>query len=80
LTQRRCGYRYPSFQFDEGKTLNGFEELLGGFKALDPWMQLNFFTSAHERLDGKTPIQALHDGLKEEVKSVASGYGEQGAV
>src|SRR6202012_2605832 len=59
LTQGRRGYRYPRFQFDEGKILAGFEEGLGELKALDPWMQLNFFTSAHERLGGETPIKAL---------------------
>ncbi|MFZ0477942.1 MAG: hypothetical protein WAL71_02245 [Terriglobales bacterium] len=80
LTQGRRGYRYPSFQFNEGKTIQGLEEVLEALKALDPWMQLNFFTSAHERLGGKTPIKALHDGLLEEVKSVASVYGEQGAL
>jgi hypothetical protein len=80
LTQGRRGYRYPNFQFDEGKTLRGLKEVLGELKALDPWMRLNFFTSAHERLDGKTPIKALHDGLVEEVKSAASGYGEQGPL
>jgi hypothetical protein len=80
LTQGRRGYRYPSFQFDEGKTLKGLEEVLGNLRALDPWMQLNFFTSSHERLGGKTPIQALHKDLLEEVKSLASGYGEQGAL
>jgi hypothetical protein len=79
LTQGRRGYRYPSFQFDEGKTLIGLEAVLGELKALDPWMQLNFFTTAHERLGGKTPIRALHGGLVDEVKIVASGYGEQGA-
>ncbi len=80
LTQGKRGYGYPSFQFDEGKTLNGLEDVLGELKALDPWMQLNFFTSAHERLSGRTPIEALQSGLVQEVKSVASGYGEQGAL
>jgi hypothetical protein len=80
LTQGRRGYKYPSFRCDEGKTLNGFETVLGELKALDPWMQLNFFTSAHERLDGKTPIKAPHDGLVDEVKSVASGSGEQSTL
>jgi len=80
LTQGRRGYSYPSFQFDEGKTLKGLEVVLGKLCALDPWMQLNFFTTAHERLGGKTPIQALHKGLVEGVSSLASGYGEQGAL
>jgi hypothetical protein len=80
LTQGRRGYSYPSFQFDEGKTLKGLEEVLGKLSALDPWMQLNFFTTAHERLGGKTPIKALQDGLLEGVSRVAGGYGEQGAL
>jgi hypothetical protein len=80
LTQGRRGYSYPSFQFDEGRTLKGMEEVLGKLSALDPWMQLSFFTSAHERLGGKTPIKALQDGLLEGVSRVASGYGEQGAL
>jgi hypothetical protein len=76
LTQGRRGYSYPSFQFDQGKTLNGLEDVLGKLSALDSWMQLNFFTSVHERLGGKTPIKALHDGLVEEVRSLASDYVE----
>ena len=80
LTQGRRGYSYPSFQFEEGKTLKGLEEVLKNLSALDPWMQLHFFTSAHERLGGKTPIKVLQDGLIAEVNRVASGYGEQGAL
>src|SRR5260370_35150942 len=28
LTQGRRGYRYPSFQFEDGKTIQGLEEVL----------------------------------------------------
>jgi len=80
LTQGRRGYSYPSFQFDEGKTLKGLEEVLGKLSAIDPWMQLNFFTSPNERLGGSTPIEALREGKVGDVVSVASGYGEQGAI
>lgn len=80
LTQGRRGYSYPSFQFHEGMAINGLEEVLSQLKALDPWMQLVFFTSANERLGGKTPIESLQAGLMEEVKAVANGYGEQGAL
>lgn len=80
LTQGKRGYSYPSFQFHEGKAINGLEEVLTQLKALDPWMKMVFFTSANERLGGKTPIQSLQAGLTEEVKAVASGYGEQGAL
>jgi predicted transcriptional regulator len=59
LTQGRRGYSYPSFQFDEGMTIKGLEEVLGKLSAIDPWMQLNFFTSPNERLGGSSPIEAL---------------------
>lgn len=80
LTQGRRGYGYPSFQVQDGKTINGLEEVLTQLRALDPWMQMVFFTSANERLGGKTPIESLQEGLIKEVKAVASGYGEQGAL
>jgi hypothetical protein len=80
LTQGRRGYSYPSFQFEDGKTIRGLEETLAQLKSLDPWMQMVFFTSPNERLGGKTPIESLQNGLVEEVARVASGYGEQGAL
>jgi hypothetical protein len=80
LTQGRRGYSYPSFQFEDGKTISGLEEVLAELKDLDPWMQMVYFTSAHERLEGKTPLEGLKKGWVSEVKAAASGYGEQGAV
>jgi hypothetical protein len=80
LTQGRRGYSYPSFQFEDGKTLNGMEEVLRSLPALDPWMQLRFFTSPHERLGNQTPIETLRNGKVNEVVKAASGYGEQGAM
>ena len=80
LTQGKRGYSYPSFQFDDGKTVTGLEEVLGELKALDPWMQMVFFTSPHERLGGETPMERLQKGSIEDVKSVAVEYGEQGIL
>jgi hypothetical protein len=80
LTQGRRGYSYPTFQFEDGKTLNGLEEVLRNLRALDPWMQLRFFTSPHERLGNETPIEALRSGKVNDVVRVAGGYGEQGAI
>jgi hypothetical protein len=80
FTQGRRGYSYPGFQFDEGKTLSGLENVLEALRPLDPWMQLNFFTSPIERLGGKTPIELLRDGKVNDVISAASTYGEQGAA
>lgn len=80
LAQGRRGYSYPSFQFHEGKTLEGLERVLRGLNSLDSWMQLNFFTSPDERLEGKNPIEALQQGKINEVARIASTYGEQGAL
>jgi len=80
LTQGKRGYSYPSFQFDDGRTIPGLEEVLGELKSLDPWMQMVFFTNPHERLGVKTPIERLQKGSIEDVKSIAVEYGEQGAL
>jgi hypothetical protein len=80
LTQGRRGYGYPSFQFHEGKTIYGLESVLKALNSVDPWMQLNFFTSPDERLSGQTPIEALRQGKAAEVARIASTYGEQGSL
>jgi hypothetical protein len=80
LTQGKRGYSYPSFQFDDGKTLKGLEQVLQELKSLDPWMQLSFFSSPNDRLNGETPIKALRSGNLNEVVRAAGGYGEQGAA
>ena len=80
LTQGRRGYSYPSFQFEDGRTIAGLEDVLGQLGDLDPWMQMVFFTTRNERLGEQTPLEKLKKGLVDEVKAVASGYGEQGAA
>ena len=80
LTQGKRGYSYPSFQFEDGTTINGLEKVLGELKDLDPWMQMVFFTTPNERLGGKTPLEKLRKDLVSDVVAAASGYGEQGAA
>lgn len=80
LTQGRRGYNYPGFQFEDGKALVGLDKVLANLEDLDPWMRLLFFTSPHERLAGRTPVEVLRKGGLDEVVAVASGYGEQGAI
>jgi len=43
-------------------------------------MQLIFFATPNEHLEGMTPIETLRQGKPEMVKEAARGYGEQGAV
>src|SRR2546423_15347673 len=74
LTQGRRGYSYPGFQFEDGKTIRALEDVLAQLKSLDPWMQMVFFTSANERLGGKTPIKSLQKGFVEKVTQAASRW------
>jgi hypothetical protein len=80
LTQGRRGYAYPSFQFEDGKTIAGLAEVLKALDAHDPWMQLTFFATGNSHLDGATPLVALRQGKLDSVIRVAETYGEQGAA
>jgi hypothetical protein len=80
LTQGKRGYAYPSFQFEDGKTIAGLAEVLRALEEHDPWMQLMFFANGNSRLDGATPLEALHQGKLDSVIRVAEIYGEQGAA
>jgi hypothetical protein len=80
LTQGKRGYIYPSFQFEDGKTLGGLEEVLQELRSFDPWMQLAFFVNSNDRLSGKTPATALRAGNHSEVSRAARSYGEHGAA
>ncbi len=80
LTQGRRGYAYPSFQFEDGKTITGLAEVLQALNAHDPWMQLMFFANGNRRLEGATPLEALRQGKLDSVIRAAESYGEQGAA
>lgn len=80
LLQGKRGYIYPRFQFEEGKTLLGFEETLEELKSLDSWMQLTFFVNPNNRLSGETSVAALRTGRQSDVLRAARSYGEHGAA
>jgi biotin operon repressor len=80
LTQGKRGYAYPAFQFENGKTLDGLKEVLDALRAHDPWMQSIFFANGNDRLNGGTPVEALHQGETQAVVLAAQAYGEQGAA
>jgi hypothetical protein len=79
LTQGRRGYGYPRFQFVNGTTLPGLEEVLAELGEGDPWGKLLFFANPNDRLK-KTPAQELLTGNLEGVLRAARMYGEQGAA
>lgn len=80
LTQGRRGYAYPACQFENGRTLPHFKEVLDLLNEHDPWMQLSFFLNGNDRLHGKTPMDALREGQAESVELAARSFGEHGAA
>jgi hypothetical protein len=80
LTQGKRGYAYPAFQFEDGKTLDGLKEVLAALSGHDPWMQSIFFANGNDRLNGRTPLDAIRQGKTEAVVRAAEAYGEQGAA
>jgi hypothetical protein len=80
LPQERRSYAYPAFQFERGETLTGLKEVLEALGAHDLWTQLLFFANANDRLNARTPLEALRAGQLDAVVRVASVYGEQGAA
>ena len=80
LTQGKRGYAYPAFQFEDGKTLDGLKEVLDALSGHDPWMQSIFFANGNDRLNHRTPLDALRQGETEAVVRAAEAYGEQGAA
>lgn len=80
LAVGRHGYLYPSWQFSRNGTVRGLEDVLAALHRHDPWSQVIFMLSPHDRLDGVTPLEALRKGQTEEVKIAATLFGEHGAI
>ena len=80
LIQGKRGYAYPAFQFEDGKTVDGLKDVLDALSGHDPWMQSIFFANGNDRLNRRTPLDALRQGETEAVVRAAEAYGEQGAA
>jgi hypothetical protein len=80
LSLGKRGYRYPVWQFTDGETLAGLEQVLTQLSEYDSWTQLMFLLTGDVRLEGKTPLQCLQQGNLEAVVSSASSYGQQYAA
>lgn len=73
-------YVYPAWQFAEGETLPGLEQVLKHLSIRDPWMQTAWMLNGNSRLEGRSPIEVLREGNLELVIDASEIYGEQGAV
>lgn len=80
LSFGKRGYRYPAFQFADGKSLPGLEPVLEAMKQQDAWTQLAFFVNRRSDLGQKAPAALLAKGAGDRVLSAADTVGEQGAA
>jgi hypothetical protein len=70
------GYRYPAWQFQEGKVLPGLKEVLQVLNAVSEWTPLLFLCSGDPRLNGETPLERLQAGDISAVVAAARCYGQ----
>lgn len=71
---------YPAWQFVDGQTLPGLEQVLKHLGVHDPWMQTAWMLNGNSRLSGRSPLEVLREGNLEAVLDAAQIYGEQGAA
>lgn len=76
----RRGFRYPAWQFGEGASLPGLEEILSLLHAHPPLAQMRFFLSGDHALGGARPLDLLRRGDLSPVRRAARVFGEQRAV
>jgi hypothetical protein len=72
-------FAYPKVQVSGDGVLNGLRSFLDAFTLPDPWMKLAVLVEPSERLDGRSPLDALRAGDVNQAVLVAETYGGHGA-
>jgi hypothetical protein len=76
--ERQNAVRFPLWQFQDHKVLDGIEEtlkLLNAGSRLDDFGRMLFFLSTRRFLGGKRPLDCLREGDLKKVLQAAEGYG-----
>jgi len=82
LRRGQRDFVYPACQFTETGLLPGLVEVLRASPLRDPWSRLGMLVTPSERLEGRSPLDALRQGDFSGALSVAreaGGVGDQGA-
>lgn len=74
------GFVYPVWQFKDGSTLDGLEDILAALSEHNAWMKLVFFLNYDSALNGKRPVDVLRGGKVSHALRAAHMYLEQGAA
>src|ERR1051325_9043242 len=65
---------FPAFQFQDGAVVPGVKEVLEQLNTESPFVALSFFLSRSPSLGNKRVIDALKQGLVDEVQAEARGF------
>jgi len=70
-------WRYPACQFHEGEILPGITDVVQGFATAGPWAALDFLLASDTVLEGRTPLQVLQSGDRDQVmRLIRSSQGD----
>lgn len=69
----------PAILVRDGRLLPHLDSVLQSMSISSPWLQLSWLIAPNNRLDGRSPVEAL-DSVPEEVITVAEGVGVQGGA
>ncbi len=70
---------YPVCQFAEYDLVPGIDAFLRAFQEdVDPWTHLSVLLAESSRFGGKSALDLLKEGRKEDARTIAGTYGEQG--
>lgn len=63
---------HPTWQVQEGRLLPGLPDILKAFRGHPAWSAALWLTTAHDDLDGSTPVDALKAGAVDAVLTLAA--------
>lgn len=78
-TEKQGAFRFPVWQFAEGRRLPGLEEVLAKLNLgqfLDDWGKIGFFLQSHGMLGGRRPLDLLRENKLEPVLRAAEAHVE----
>jgi len=71
--RERSDWRYPACQYENGELVLGIPDIVRGFGPARPWLALDFLLAPDTVLSGRSPLEALRAGARDEVLRLVRG-------
>ncbi len=78
-TEKQGAFRFPVWQFSEGRRLPGLDEVLARLNTgqiLDDWGKIGFFLQSYASLGDRRPLDLLRENKLQPVLKAAEAYAE----